>query len=54
MKLQAACSFITKETPVQVFTCKFGEIFKNNYFEELGDLEGLEEYFVWSKSGMST
>ena len=26
--------FIKKETPTQVFSCKFGEIFKNNYSEE--------------------
>ena len=28
------------------------KIFKNNYFEELEELDGLEEY--WGKSGMST
>ena len=26
--------FIKKETPTQVFFCKFGEIFKNSYSEE--------------------
>ena len=35
IKLQAACSFTTKETPAQVFSSKSCEIFKNNYFEEL-------------------
>ena len=28
-----ACSFI-RETPTQVFSCKYWEIFKNTYFEE--------------------
>ena len=35
MKLQAkACSFIKKETLAEVFSCKFGEIFKNTFFTE--------------------
>ena len=29
-----ACNFIKKETPVQVFSCEFCEIFKNTYFVE--------------------
>ena len=35
IKFQAICSFITKENPGQVFSCKSCEIFKNIYFEEL-------------------
>ena len=27
-----ACNFIKKETPAQVFSCEFCEIFKNTYF----------------------
>ena len=27
-----ACKFIKKEIPAQVFSCEFGEIFKNTYF----------------------
>ena len=35
MKLQAkACNFIEKETLAEVFSCKFGEIFKNIFFTE--------------------
>ena len=34
-KVKAACSFITKETPAQVFSCKSCEVFKNTYLEEL-------------------
>ena len=29
-----ACNFIKKETPTQVFPCKFGKILKNTYFVE--------------------
>ena len=46
IKLQAACSFITKETAAQVLSCKFCENFKSNYFKELEELEGLEKYIV--------
>ena len=28
------CSFIKKETPTQVFSCEYLEIFKNTSFEE--------------------
>ena len=28
-----ACNFV-KETPAQVFSCEYCEIFKNTYFEE--------------------
>ena len=35
IKLQAeACSFIKKETLAHLFSCKFGEIFKNTFFTE--------------------
>ena len=27
-----ACNFIKKETPAQMFSCEFCEIFKNTYF----------------------
>ena len=27
------CNFIKKETPANVFSCEFGEIFKNTYSE---------------------
>ena len=27
-----ACNFIKKETPAQVFSCEFCEIFKNTFF----------------------
>ena len=30
----SACNFIEPETPVQVFSCEFCDIFKNNYFLE--------------------
>ena len=53
LKFLAACNFIRKETLAEVFFFKFCEIFKNTYFEELKELEGLEEYLVWSKSDMS-
>ena len=46
IKLQTACRFITKETSAQVFSCKICKIFKNNYFEELEELDGLEEYNI--------
>ena len=42
IKLPAACSFITKETPAQVFSSKFCKIFKNTYFEEL-EIGGIGE-----------
>ena len=29
-----ACNFIKKETPTQVFSCKFCEIFNNTFFTE--------------------
>ena len=29
-----AFNFIKKDTPTQVFSCKYCEIFKNTYFEE--------------------
>ena len=29
-----ACNFYKQETPTQVFSCEYCEIFKNNYFEE--------------------
>ena len=34
-KLQTACSFITKETWKQAFSCEFCEAFKNTYLKEL-------------------
>ena len=34
MKLQAVCNFVKKETLAQVFSWKFCEIFKNNFFTE--------------------
>ena len=46
IQLQVACSFITNETLAKVFFCKFYEIFKNTYNEEIEELEGLEEYIV--------
>ena len=48
IQLQVACSFITNETLAKVFFCKFYEIFKNTYNEEIEELEGLEEYIVWT------
>ena len=57
LKFLAACNFIRKETLVEVFFFKFCEIFKNTYFEELKELEGLEEYlaclFRINESGFS-
>ena len=29
-----ACNFIRKETPTQVFSCEYCEVFKNTSFEE--------------------
>ena len=29
-----ACNFIKNETPTQVFSCEYFEIFKNTYFQE--------------------
>ena len=29
-----SCNFIEKETPAQVFSCEFCEIFKNTFFIE--------------------
>ena len=37
IKLQAcgiACNFIKKETPTQVFSCEFSEMFKKTFFTE--------------------
>ena len=34
MRNFSACNLIRKETLVRVFSCKFGLIFKNNYFAE--------------------
>ena len=34
IKLPEVCNFIKKETLVQVFYCKFCEIFKNTFFTE--------------------
>ena len=35
IKLQAsACNFIKKETPPQVFSCEFCEVFRNIFFTE--------------------
>ena len=35
IKLQASfCNFIKKETPAQVFSCEFCEIFKSTFFTE--------------------
>ena len=28
-----ACNFIKKETPAQVFSCEYGEISKNSFFD---------------------
>ena len=42
IKLQAAAG----ETLTQVFSRKIWKIFKNNYFKELEELKGLEEYIV--------
>ena len=53
IKLQAPCNFNTKEALTEVFSCKYCKIFKDTCFKELVELEGLEEYTVWSKSGMS-
>ena len=44
-QLQAACSFITKGTAAQVFSCKSCEFFKNIYFEELEKWKELEKNF---------
>ena len=33
-KVATACSFIKKETPVQVLSCEYCEIFKNIFFRE--------------------
>ena len=32
--LREACNFIKKETPTQVFSCEFSEVFKNIFFTE--------------------
>ena len=29
-----ACNFISKETPMLVFSCQYWEIFENTYFDE--------------------
>ena len=34
LELENTCNFIKKETPTQVFSCEYCEIFKNTYFEE--------------------
>ena len=32
IKLQVACNLIKKEALTQVFSCEFGEVFKNTFF----------------------
>ena len=42
-----ACNFIEEETPTQVFSCKFCEIFKNTFFIEY--LWETASVFFWRK-----
>ena len=49
-----ACNFIKKETPTQMFSCEFCEIFKNTFFIE--HLRWLLLYIMeyWSKTASAS
>ena len=36
-----ACNFIKREIPTHVFSCEYGEVFKNCFFHRTPTLESL-------------